>query len=298
MRGVIRALVLACLLAAASAAVLWTGQRAAQAQGKPRTAHCLAQGAWTDGEGRALTNAEAIAMASRADVVLLGEAHATPAHHLWQRDVIAAVAKTGRPVVIGLEQLPRAAQSALDAFVSGRIDEADFLQQSRWAEVWGHDFAAYRPVFEFARATGTPMIALNVDRDFVRSVARHGFAAAASGGAPIGPPEPPSPAYRERLAGAFAAHGGKTASEGFARFVEAQTVWDRAMAESLAAALVPRSGAIAVGLMGQGHVERGHGVEHQLAALGVAAVFSAIPVATEGDCLVEPGLADALFGAK
>jgi len=82
-----------------------------------------------------------------------------------------------------------------------------------------------------------------------------------------------------------------------ARFVEAQTVWDRAMAEGLFDIQRSTPKAIAVGLMGHGHVQYGHGVAYQLASFGKTDVFSAIAVATTGVCSPEPDSADALYGA-
>ena len=238
----------------------------------------LPAGTWFAANWHPMAAESALSAATRAQIVLLGEQHATPAHHLWQRDIIAALADEKRPVVIGLEQLPRSSQAALDAYVSGAMDEPQFLAESRWKEVWGHDFAAYRPVFELARARRIPMVALNVDRSFVRAVGKQGFAAAAVSGAPIQQPATPDSAYVEQLNAVFMQHAKTASPEAKARFVEAQTVWDRAMAEGLAKALQDRPGALAIAIMGTGHVENGYGVAHQLQSLGINAVVSGIPV--------------------
>jgi uncharacterized iron-regulated protein len=230
-------------------------------------------------------------------VLLLGEQHATPAHHLWQRDMLAALADRG-PLVIGLEQLPREAQPALDRWVAQEIDEAQFLAESRWKDRWGHDFAAYRPVFDLARSRRIPLRALNIDRAFVRRVGRMGFdAAAADGKAPISRPAAPDPAYVARLEDSFRQHMREASPEAIARFVEAQTVWDRAMAESIVLALRAQPGARVGAIMGWGHVAYGHGVAHQLTALGVPDSLSAIPVKPVEGCEPEASAADLTFGA-
>ncbi len=250
-------------------------------------------------QGRPLSRADALARAARADVVLLGERHGTPGHHRWQAATIAALAATGRPVVIGLEQLQPAAQPALDQWVAGTLDEAGFRAASRWDEDWGFDFAAYRPVFQVARSLRIPIHALNVDREFVRRVGREGFdAAAAQGSAPIARPAPAPPAYLARLDTALAAHGRPPSPGALERFAQAQTVWDRAMAEGAARALAARPGVLVVVLTGHGHVEGGHGVAHQLADLGHTSVFSAIAVdAGASPCPLPADAADVLFGA-
>lgn len=260
---------------------------------------CPPVGSWIDGSGAAIAAADVIARAREAEFVLLGEEHANAAHHRWQAETIAAIAATGRPVVIGLEQLPRAAQPVLDAYVAGTIDEATFLAQSRWAEVWRHDFNAYRPVFDLARRERIPMVALNIDRAFVRRVAREGFAAAtADGRAPIGQPAAPPEAYAEMLRHIYASHGSNANAPEAARFIEAQTVWDRAMAERLAEARSARPDAVIVGIMGSGHVRNGHGVEHQLRALGRASVMSALPASSAEPCDVGGGAADVHYGVE
>lgn len=270
---------------------------AAACLASPVIAACPPPDGWLDRKGQPVPAAQAMAQAGSGRVLLLGEQHATPSHHLWQRDMLAALAGRG-PLVIGLEQLPREAQPALDRWVAGEVDEARFLAESGWKERWGHDFAAYRPVFELARERRIPMQALNIDRAFVRKVGRLGFdAAAADGKAPISRPAVPDPAYVARLEDSFRQHMRTASPEALARFVEAQTVWDRAMAESIALALRAHPGARVGAIMGWGHVAFGHGVAHQLAALGVADSVTAIPTAPGTDCEPPAGAADLLFGA-
>lgn len=258
---------------------------------------CPMQSQWIDALGKPVTAGAVLSQAMAGQVMLLGEQHATPSHHRWQAGMIAALADRG-PVVIGLEQLPRAVQPALDRWVAGSIDEAAFLAESDWARNWGHDFAAYRPLFQLARDRRIPMRALNVDRSFVRAVGKQGFdAAAADGKAPISHPVAPDPAYVAKLEDSFRQHMKTASREALQRFVEAQTVWDRAMAEAIVMALRDHSGARVAAVMGWGHVAYGHGVAHQLRALQVPAVVSAIPVAPGADCDPGPGSADFLFGA-
>jgi uncharacterized iron-regulated protein len=261
-------------------------------------ASCPPAGGWIDRAGKPVAPALALERLAGGRVALLGEQHATPAHHRWQGDVLASLADRG-PLLIGLEQLPREAQPALDRWVAGESDEAGFLAESRWSERWGHDFAAYRPVFELARARRIPLVALNIDRAFVRKVGREGFdRAAADGKAPISRPAAPDPAYVARLEESFRQHMREASPQALARFVEAQTVWDRAMAESIVVALRARPDARIGAIMGWGHVADGHGVAHQLAALGVADSVSAIPVAMHPGCEPGAGAADFLFAPQ
>lgn len=257
---------------------------------------CPPPGGWIGLRGEPVAPADARLRLSEGRVALLGEQHATPSHHLWQRDMLAALADRG-PLVIGLEQLPREAQPALDRWVAGTIDETQFLAESRWTALWGHDFGAYRPIFRLARDRRIPMQALNIDRAFVRKVGQEGFdRAAADGKAPISRPAAPDPAYVARLEESFRQHMREASAEALARFVEAQTAWDRAMAEAIVRALRARPGVRVGAIMGWGHVAYGQGVAHQLAALGVADSVSAIPVAPGPGCAPQAGAADLVFG--
>ncbi len=252
---------------------------------QPPATPCLKAGEWRDGNSQMLSDAQALTSAAKARVVLLGEAHATPGIHAWQAATAATLARDGRPLVIAVEWLPRRVQRTLDRFVAGTIDEAQFLAESDWNALWRHDFAAYRAVFALARERNIPIRAINIDRAIVRATAREGIeagmAAAATAGTAIGRPEEPTAAYRARLEASFADHGKPgdppPKPETIARFMAAQGMWDRAMAEGIAAILAQRPEARVVGMMGIGHVEGGDGVAHQLAALGHRAVFAAIP---------------------
>lgn len=258
---------------------------------QPPARPCLQVGNWLDGTGQPLTASNALARAALARIVLLGEAHATPGIHAWQAATTAALARDGRPLVIAVEWLPRSAQPALDRFVAGTTDEAQFLAESDWKTVWRHDFAAYRPVFALARERRIAMRAINIDRAIVRTTSRDGIdaglATAAAVGTPIARPAAPTPAYRARLEASFAEHGKPgdppPKPDRIARFMAAQGVWDRAMAEGIAAILAEQPAARVIGLMGLGHVEGGDGVAHQLAALGHRTVFSAIPGIADPD---------------
>jgi membrane-associated protease RseP (regulator of RpoE activity) len=147
-----------------------------------------------------------------------------------------------------------------------------------------------------------PMVALNVDRDFSRAVGEKGYdALPPERRAEVGRPAPPLPAYEAFLFESFAQHGaGEKARRddpAFRRFLEAQQVWDRAMAERIATARARDPAALVVGIMGTGHLMNGWGVPHQLRALGVRDPAVLLPWEPENDCQrLQPGYADAVFG--
>jgi uncharacterized iron-regulated protein len=102
---------------------------------------------------------------------------------------------------------------------------------------------------------------------------------------PAATDHPPAPAIDDLLG-----------TEGFARFVEGQLTWDRAMAEALATARKRPEAPLVVGIIGSGHLEFGHGVPHQLRDLGIADAAVLLPASAPLDCAaLTAELADAVF---
>jgi uncharacterized iron-regulated protein len=263
---------------------------------------CAPAGRWINPRtGFAVAMPDVVAPAAGSPVVLLGEDHDRRAHHRWQLHVVAAIAGRARDVTLGFEMFARRVQPALDRWVSDGTDEDAFLTEVGWKQGWGGDPGLYWPLFHFARMHRVRMLALNVDRSLVRGVATAGWdGVPAADREGLSTPAPAGPAYRARLAEAWRAHGpaGSAADPAaLDRFVEAQLVWDRAMAEGIAAALARRPDSVVVALMGRGHIESGDGVPAQLAALGVPRPLVMIPWEPARDCSeLVPGVADFVFG--
>lgn len=108
--------------------------------------------------------------------VFLGENHATKPHQQLEADVIAALVKRGRKVIVGLEMYTRPKQDWLDQWSTGTLSEADFVEKSDWKNQWGFPFEFYRPVFQVVKDNKLPLVALNVPRDWVHQVGKQGYA--------------------------------------------------------------------------------------------------------------------------
>ena len=290
------------------------GPREGESAGAASAQSCLAPAAWTvpDGDRSRVTSAATLfAQLAKRDVVLLGENHDQLDHHRWQLQSLAALYAQRPDMVIGFEMFPRRVQPALDRWVAGELTAEQFLKQSEWEEVWSIPADAYLPLFQFARINRIPMIALNIDSKLNKAVNAKGWDAIPEAEREgVGRPAPPSKAYRDFLfdiwrdhAPANAAEEGKSKTKAderaFEYFVEAQTTWDRAMAEALARNVRAGSTAgkpLVVGIMGSGHIRFGEGVPHQLRALGVKSIGALLPVPFDLACdELRPGLADAVF---
>jgi uncharacterized iron-regulated protein len=238
---------------------------------------------WTDVSGRRHGEEAALDRLAAARIVLLGERHDCVDDHRWQARVLAGLAARRRPVIVGFEMFPRHARPALDAWVDGRLDREAFLAATRWPEVWGFDPDLYMPLFELCRAEGLAMRGLNVDRPIVSLVGRDGWEALPEiERGWLSPARPASSAYRSAI---FALTGGARPDRvakspddpAFDRFARAQGVWDRAFACALAEVLVTAPAALAVGIIGRGHLERRLGVVEQLEDLGLGTALVALP---------------------
>ena len=108
---------------------------------------------------------------------------------------------------------------------------------------------------------------------------------------------PASGAYRDLLKSSFEQHGEREGSD-FERFVQAQLVWDRAFAQALSDAAISHPGALIVGIIGSGHLRYGHGVPHQLRALGKQNSVVWLPMSASLQCDELANIGDAVFGIE
>ncbi|MCU0870236.1 MAG: ChaN family lipoprotein [Burkholderiales bacterium] len=275
---------------------------------------CVLPGQWARpaaaGTAVPLDAIRTVADAARRRVVLLGESHDVAEHHRWQLHMLAALHAQQPDLVLALEMFPRSSQPVLDRWVAGTLSERAFLDAVRWDAVWGYDARLYLPLFHFARMHRLPMVAVNVEPGLTREVGERGFA-----GVPesrregLTAPAAPLPEYTAYLRDSFGMHATPESTGGpgdaadadarFRRFVEAQQIWDRAMAQGIAGAVRARPGALVVALIGAGHLFNGWGVPHQLRDLGIADPLALLPWEPGTDCArLRPGYADAVFGLQ
>jgi hypothetical protein len=211
-------------------------------------------------------------------------------------------------MVLAFEAFPRRVQPVLDRWVAGEYTEAQFLKAVEWTRVWNFDPQLYLPMFNFARMNRVPMVAMNVELTLIRAIGAKGLAGV-PGETREGVTEPAAAttAYVDDLLEIYGEHetGGAPRKEkkvdrndpAFRRFVESQQMWDRAMAQKIAEAASRPGSPLIVGILGRGHVQKGYGVAHQLADLGIRNVSSLLPWHAEDECkMLAAGYADAVFG--
>ncbi len=110
----------------------------------------------------------------RADVVFFGEQHDDPETHRAEAELLEAIGRTGRPVILSLEMFERDVQSVVDDYIAGRVRESDFLARAR---PWDRYATDYRRLVELAKQRQWRVVAANVPRSLASVVGRRGLGA-------------------------------------------------------------------------------------------------------------------------
>jgi uncharacterized iron-regulated protein len=250
-----------------------------------------------DAAGRPSSFAEVLDALGGADVVLVGEEHDDVVGHRFQAELLVAAYRRlqgegARDIVLSLEMFERDVQYILDEYLEGVISEAHFLSSSRPWDGYEH---WYRPLVEFAKGHGLPIVAANAPRRYVNRVSREGpesLGALSELARSFLPPLPypgPSVEYRAQWDVLMAEAMGGPADEdedddaADADVVEtgddpppqhsmmspnviySQALWDAAMGHAVTSALGRHPGSLVLHMAGSFHVERGTGIPERVA---------------------------------
>ncbi len=187
-----------------------------------------------DGATGAATSIEAFLDASKeADVVAFGELHGHPVGAAMELTTLEGMAVGPRPVALALEFFERDVQGAIDEYFAGTITEAAFLVRARQGPAYKK---THRPLVEFARTHRIAVLAANAPRRLVteyrkgeKSYADYllGLSAADRALLPAETSVATGP-YLDRFNGMMGAERG-------AKLIKAQSLWDDAMADVVAA---------------------------------------------------------------
>ena len=262
------------------------------------------------------TRVQMVERLARADVVFFGEQHDDPETHRAEFEVLDAIGRTGRPVVLSLEMFERDVQGVVDDYLTGRVSEKDFLARAR---PWDRYATDYRRLIELAKEKHWPVVAANVPRPIASAVGRNGLAALDT----LSPKDRHSAAqdnqcprddYHARFLESMQSHSAGAAPAGTAaavaptvdslptvvaeRFYLAQCVKDETMAESIVnARLAAPRDAIVIHYDGAFHSDYSQGTVARVKRRQpgwTLAVVSAVPVADPAvaPIVTHSGLAD------
>lgn len=199
-------------------------------------------------------------------VIYIGERHDRFSHHMNQLQFIKRLREKGEKIAVGMEMFRRPCQHVLDDYMAGRIDERTFLKKSAYFKNWGYDYHLYKPIVDYLKKHGIPMVALNIDMDINRKVAREGIYSLKGDQRNHLPTEMKfsNQQYRRDLYEIFVSHREHSEIDDFDYFLQAQTLWDEAMAETAHQYLLGNPDQKLLILAGNGHVRHRYGIPERL----------------------------------
>jgi uncharacterized iron-regulated protein len=127
---------------------------------------------------RRVTEAQLIGRVQAADIVLVGETHDNPDHHLLEAALLQAFSTAHHAPAVVFEMLDREEQPAVDASLATNPADADALARAvAWESSGWPAWSMYRPVFEASLASHGPILAAGLDRSAAMRIAHGGVAA-------------------------------------------------------------------------------------------------------------------------
>ena len=99
-----------------------------------------------------------------SDVIFGSDFHAHSQSQRAHVRILRSLPK-GRRVVLALECLCAEDDASIAAYLSGEMDEDEFLKAVNWAAIWGFPWAHYKPIFDLARQNGYRIQGLSRRRD-------------------------------------------------------------------------------------------------------------------------------------
>jgi len=199
-------------------------------------------------------------------IIYVGEQHDQFAHHINQLQVIKKLHEAGYKLAVGMEMFQIPYQQTVDDYMAGRIDEHTFLQKSGYFNKWGYGYNLYKPIIDYLKGQGIPLVALNIEGDITRKVAHEGIHSLTDEEKKQLPSalDFSNGQYRTDLHEVFTVHGEEQNHRDFNYFLQAQTLWDEGMAESAQQFLANNPERKLVILAGNGHVRHKYGIPERL----------------------------------
>ena len=197
-------------------------------------------------------------------VVYVGETHTAYEDHLLQLDVLREMAAQPGELAMGIEWIQARFQPAVDAYLSGEIDEATFLRRTDYYDRWRFDYRLYRPLIRFAKDNGIPIIALNASKELTSKVSRVGIddlPESLRGELPDSY-DFSDKSYESTLKQLFDLH--PKGDGNFEYFLQAQLTWDETMAQNVAAYLDGGADRRIVVFAGKGHIGGRSGIPNRV----------------------------------
>lgn len=194
-----------------------------------------------------------------ARVIYVGETHTRKADHQAQLKILKALDQQISDLVVGMEMFSRPYQPVLDAWSSGELSEAAFIEDTHWYANWKFDYDLYKALLDYIREQRIALYALNIEFHIPSRVAAGGIdSLLAHDRARL--PESillDDPDHRQYVQDIFDKHGRAATRYSFENFYQAQCVWEDVMAESVSRHLKDLTMLV---FAGNGHITHKFGI--------------------------------------
>jgi uncharacterized iron-regulated protein len=199
-------------------------------------------------------------------VIYVGEQHDQFSHHINQLMVIKKLHEAGHKIAVGMEMFQVPYQKALDDYMAGLLSERRFLKDSDYFSNWRFDYNLYKPIIDYVKTAGIPLIALNIDKDITGKVAREGIHSLTAEERQHLPSEMDlsNESYRDDLYQVFLIHQRHQGHQDFEYFLQTQVLWDETMAQTAHQFLADNPDTKLIVLAGNGHVRYRYGIPNRL----------------------------------
>ena len=241
--------------------------------------------------GQVVSFEELMADLEGVRIVYVGERHSNEAHHDVQLRILKALYEKDPTLLVGMEMFVSSDQHALDQWSAGQLDEETFLKEVGWEEKWKFDFALYRAILDFIREESLKVVAVNVPRSIVETVARVGLDGLSDEERDqiAQAVDTSTEEHRTYVQSAFDTHESDEITA-FEFFYEAQCVWEDSMAEAISRALNNKRMVV---ITGNGHIAYKFGIPYRAFKRTKASFRSVMPLAVGAE--VERDVADYIW---
>ena len=209
-----------------------------------------------------ITLAELVASLEKFDIIFFGEEHNDSIAHALQLELLQAMNTHYKNVALSMEMFSSDDQLVLNEYLSDLITERN-LQND--AALWGN-YNDYRPMIEYAKTHGLPVLAANAPSRYTNRVSRLGLGSLDSLDksskellAPL-PIDTLTGRYYEKFIDLMGGHGGMADI----KIYQSQNLWDATMAYRLSKFFKQRNVGKILHLNGRFHSDEQLGTIGQL----------------------------------
>ena len=209
------------------------------------------------------TRGELMDILNGAQVIYVAETHDNVNSHKIQLEILNEMRERyPREIAVGMEMLKRSSQGDADQWISGEMDEKDFVKV--WVDNWGNNFEYYRSILRYVREHKIPLLALQAPDEWTEKVKTESSAEKKENEDKLPRMDYEDPYYLDYIGAFFGKH--PMGRLDFEEFYKVQVLRDESMAKSIADYLQSKGGRGKKILVfaGGNHIQYGFGIPRRV----------------------------------